>query len=206
MFVHFLKFKMPIEFSEFIKILKNKINSLDITLKDWDLNFSYDVKLFECQTKGHAEKIKTLKDVNLLYNGFVEIYNDVLPILNIAGLTINRNHKGYQSICLVLSSQVINEMRIELARYHDYNVLIDNEIIYKTFQDGEGKLIDIQETFNIEYPIISQNQLKKNTSIYNLCVILSNLLIENDMFEKEITPENLYFKTENGKCKKIKLW
>ncbi len=215
MFVHYLKFKMDQRFIDLIKELQNKINSLNITHDtNWTIHYSKSLTLFEAQSRGNLNKINTIKDVNNLMDGFVENYYGIIPEIQIDGLVINIDNKGKFMICLRTKSNIISNMRLNLAYYFNYidtntNTYnsfseLDKNIIVKNFISVDGKQTQYSESVDIELPIISESYLKKNISIERVYLILSDILY--NYYNEVFYPVSLHFETENTRAKKISLW
>jgi hypothetical protein len=207
MFIHYLKFKMPLEFIELIKSFQNKINDMDITnTPSWSENYSKSVILFEGQSKGHPDKIQTLQDVNILLYGFIERYSNILPEVYVSNLIINTSKKGKKYISLVIESPLIHQMRMDLIDIFGYNFYSYDDIVVKKFRNSDGSENIITESINIELPIISESYIKKNISIYNVCSALNDILILSNLYNDHVQPHNIMFETENKRGKKINLW
>lgn len=225
MFVHYLKFKMSLEFVDIIKELQNKLSSMNVVNDvNWAIHYSKSLTLFEAQSRGNLNKIHNIKDVNKLLDGFVENYYGILPAIKIDGLVFNFDHKGKCIICLKIKSTVISDIRMNLAYYFDYinkdkDTYMDIDIIgneYNLFSDINQniilkKLVNLDgtetiysESIDIELPIISQSHLKKNVSIERVYLTLSDIL--SNYYNEVYHPVNLYFETENNRAKKISLW
>ncbi len=205
MFIHYLKYKMPYEFTELIKEFQDKINKMDVVINNlWTNNYSKYVILFEGQTKGHHERFQTAKDINILLNGFLEMYANVLPEIKITDMII-KNYDNKNEICLILSSRLIFEMRYLLSETYGY-YLIEDKII-KKFKNENGRPEDIIiENIYIEFPIISDVYLKKNINLLSIYMRLLEILNEHNIINKEIEPINFIFDTEHKRAKKIILW
>ncbi len=213
MFVHYLKFKMSQTFVDIIKELQHKLSSLNVVNdNNWMIHYSKSLTLFEAQSRGNINKINTINDVNKLLDGFVENYYGILPEIKINGLVIKIDNKGKFIICLKLQSNIITNIRINLAHYFDYiNKEIDyneynlfSDVITKKFINLDGRESIYSESPDIELPIISQTHLKKHVSIERIYLILSDILYN---YNNEVYyPVSLHFETENTRAKKISLW
>ena len=205
MFIHYLKYKMPYEFTELIKEFHEKINKMDVVINSlWTTNYSKYVILFEGQTKGHHEKFQTPKDINKLLNGFLEMYANILPEIKITDMII-KHYDDKKEICLILSSRVIFEMRYLLCETYGYYLV--NDQIVKRFKTENGRADEIViENINIEFPIISDIHLKKNVNLLSIYMRLFEILNDHKILNKEIEPINFIFDTEHKRAKKIILW
>ncbi len=207
MFIHFLKFRMPNEFVELIKAFQNKIDSMGVTVSaSWSENYSKSLILFEGQSKGNAEKIKNLFDVNTLLNGFVEKYCNVKPEIYIKDIYINSNNKGKKTIYVVFQSSLINEMKMDLMDSFGYLFNSENGLILKKFKNTDQSDNLIIENIDIELPIIHETYIKKSINIYDIYLNLKNVFYSSNIWKDTIIPESIVFETENKKIKKIILW
>jgi len=207
MFIHYLKFRMPIEFVELIKTFQNKIDVMDVTVNSsWTENYTKSIILFEGQSKGHPDKIQNNIDINNLLNGFISRYFNILPEIYINDLIITTSKKGRRNICLVISSSFINQMRMYLFDNFGYNFYSADDIVIKKFKNSDGTDNIIKESINIELPIIGEAYIKKNINIYDLYITLSNILVSSKLYNSSIKPESIIFETENKRGKKFHLW
>jgi len=209
MFLNYVKFKVSNDFIDFIKLLQEKINKMNITNNIyWTENYTKYIILFEGQSKGSYDKIKDDIDINKLYSGFIEMYKGILPNLVINDLIITTNEKGKKIIALSVNSSKLLDMRLYLINNFEYFFSIEENILYKKYKLINGSEDTIVEPLNIIFPIISEYDIKKNISIYqvyyNLIEIIHNL--ENNIIGKELDTTSCIFETEHKRAKKIKLW
>lgn len=209
MFLNYVKFKVSNDFIDFIKLLQEKINNLNITHNMyWTDNYTKYIILFEGQSKGNYDKIKDDIDINKLYNGFIERYKGILPNLVINDLIITTDEKGKKIIALSVNSNKLLDMRLYLINNFEYFFSIEENILCKKYKLINGSEDTIVEPLNIIFPIISEYDIKKNVSIYkvyyNLIEIIHNL--ENNIIGKELDTTSCIFETEHKRAKKIKLW
>jgi hypothetical protein len=99
-------------------------------------------------------------------------------------------------------------MKLYLINNFEYFFSIEENILYKKYKLVNGSEDTIVEPLNIIFPIISEYDIKKNISIYqvyyNLTEIIHNL--ENTIIGKELDTTSCIFETEHKRAKKIKLW
>ena len=209
MFLNYVKFKVSNDFIDFIKLLQDRITNMHITNNmHWTENYTKYIILFEGQSKGNYDKIKDDIDINKLYNGFIERYKGILPNLVINDLIITTDEKGKKIIALSVNSSKLFDMKLYLINNFEYFFSIEENILYKKYKLINGSEDTIVEPLNIIFPIISEYDIKKNVSIYqvyyNLIEIIHNL--ENTIIGKELYTTSCIFETEHKRAKKIKLW
>lgn len=209
MFLNYVKFKVSNDFIDFIKLLQDRITNMHITNNmNWTENYTKYIILFEGQSKGNYDKIKDDIDINKLYNGFIERYKGILPNLVINDLVITTDEKGKKIIALSVNSSKLFDMKLYLINNFEYFFSIEENILYKKYKLVNGSEDTIVEPLNIIFPIISEYDIKKNVSIYqvyyNLIEIIHNL--ENTIMGKELDTTSCIFETEHKRAKKIKLW
>jgi hypothetical protein len=219
---------MSDEFVNLIKELQTKLSLMNIVNdSNWTINYSKSLILFEAQSCGNLTRINNIQDVNKLLDGFVEKYCGNLPEIILDGLKIKIDRKGKYVIYLKTKSEIISNMRMNLAYYFNYisesnmdgmdtgmdneidinnNIDIDNEknIIIKKFINLDGKEIIYNESIDIELPIIHESHLKKNINIFRVYLMLSEIVY--NYYNKPYYTISLHFETENKRAKKISLW
>jgi len=207
MFISYLKYKMSYDFIDFIKALQDKINSMNIVhCTSWIESYSTSIILFETQNKGHSEKCQNVIDVNLLYNGFLEMYAGYLPEVNIKELVIINNIKGKQTIALILEANRFIDMRVELADIFGYSYYPELDILTKTYKSTDHSELKIIEPISVVIPIISESYLKKGVNIFLIYSLLNDYIHSYGIMNKSFQTKSFVYETENKRGKKIQLW
>jgi hypothetical protein len=207
MFISYLKFKMTHEFIDFIKILQEKINEMNYAnCPNWMESFTKSIILFESQTKDKSDKYQTINDINKLYNGFLEIYDGILPEVLINDLVIVTNHKGKKTVGILINSSYFLNMRAQLADIFGYKYYPENDILVKKFKSSDNTEIYINEPFNIVMPIISESYIKKGISIFNVYSVLNDIIHSLGVHNKIFQTTSFVYETENKRGKKLQLW
>ncbi len=207
MFISYLKYKMSYDFIDFIKALQDKINSMNIVhCTSWVESYSTSIILFETQNKGHSEKCQNVIDVNILYNGFIEMYAGYLPEVNIKELVIINNVKGKQTIALILEANRFISMRAELADIFGYSYYPDLDILTKTYKSTDHSELKIIEPISVIIPIISESYLKKGVNIFIVYSLLNDYIHSYGAINKSFQTKSFVYETENKRGKKIQLW
>jgi hypothetical protein len=198
--------KMSQDFIDLIKSFQLCINNMNITNNvSWCDDYPKVPILFEGQYKGHPDKIKNHFDVNKMLDGFLEKYNGIYPNIYIIGLFITKDNKGKNMISLILESQQITSMRMELINNSGY--YFDNcETVVKNFKKVDGGEDIIIEKLGIEMPIINESNIKKSVNIYGVYTILCEQLLLSNISNNIIQPTSFVYETENKRGNKITLW
>lgn len=209
-FTHSISLVMGDDFKEFLKSIRNLINDSGSTYDNWSDSYDSYPQVISTTSKGSAEKITTLPELNSLYNGIIEKYYNLRPTITYSNL-ITKEVNGHHQICIIFTSELSSNMRLDWVYSSNHDVNIETrEITLK----GENGMIKGVETIDLEFCVLSTKHLKKNGSGTPNLSELMNIyydilkLINTTSNSNEIVFESkgMQYVPDNRKCKPINLY